>query len=108
MRDAGWKVRKQPFEFPFFSETGTPAFEQTAPAPRTFVHEDEFLTMDFTGSGDVTAPVVPVDVVVPIGANPANTSTSGCETTDFATFPAGAIALVQRGTCNVRPEGAER
>jgi Zn-dependent M28 family amino/carboxypeptidase len=99
MRDAGWTVRKQPFEFPFFSETGTPTFAQTAPTARTFAHEDEFVTMDFSGSGDVTAPVVPVDVVVPIGANPANTSTSGCEASDFGSFPAGAIALVQRGTC---------
>jgi Zn-dependent M28 family amino/carboxypeptidase len=55
--------------------------------------------MQFSGSGDVIAPVVPVDVVVPIAANPANTSTSGCETGDFTGFPAGAIALVQRGTC---------
>jgi hypothetical protein len=47
MRDAGWKVRKQPFQFPFFIENGTPTFKRTAPTPRTFAHEDEFVTMDF-------------------------------------------------------------
>ncbi|WP_239001017.1 M20/M25/M40 family metallo-hydrolase [Jiangella asiatica] len=30
---------------------------------------------------------------------PDNTSNSGCETADFAGFPQGGIALVQRGTC---------
>ena len=32
-------------------------------------------------------------------ARPGNTSTSGCEASDFAGFPAGNIALLQRGTC---------
>ena len=32
-------------------------------------------------------------------AAPPSTSNSGCEAADFAGFPAGAIALVQRGTC---------
>jgi Zn-dependent M28 family amino/carboxypeptidase len=99
MRAAGWKVKKQPFEFPYFQQLSDPTFEQTAPTARTFVLNDEFLTMDFSGSGDVTAPIVPVDVVVPIGDNPPSTSTSGCEAADFTDFPAGAIALVQRGTC---------
>ncbi|HEX5925010.1 MAG TPA: M28 family peptidase, partial [Baekduia sp.] len=99
MRGAGWKVKKQPFEFPFYQEMSTPTFEQTAPEARTFTPGTDFATMDFSGSGDVTAPIVPIDVVVPIGDNPAGTSTSGCEAADFATFPAGDIALVQRGTC---------
>jgi Zn-dependent M28 family amino/carboxypeptidase len=64
-----------------------------------FANPGEFVTMDFSGSGDVTGAIVPVDVVVPIGDSPPSTSTSGCEAADFAGFPAGAIALVQRGTC---------
>ena len=39
-----------------------------------------------------------VDLVLP--PTPAPSSTSACEPGDFAGFPAGAIALVQRGTCN--------
>jgi Zn-dependent M28 family amino/carboxypeptidase len=60
--------------------------------------------MTYSGSGDVTAAIRPVDVVVPIGSNPANTSTSGCEATDFANagFQAGEVALLQRGTCSFR------
>jgi Zn-dependent M28 family amino/carboxypeptidase len=45
--------------------------------------------------GDVTAPVTAVDLQLGIG----NTSTSGCEETDFAGFPDGNIALLQRGFC---------
>lgn len=35
-----------------------------------------------------------------------NTSTSGCEAVDFAGFPAGAIAIVQRGTCTFAVKAA--
>jgi Zn-dependent M28 family amino/carboxypeptidase len=45
--------------------------------------------------GEVTAPVTVVDVQ--LGAD--NTNTSGCEAADYAGFPAGNIALVQRGVC---------
>jgi len=44
-----------------------------------------------TGAGAVTA----VDLQLGLG----NTSTSGCEAADFAGFPEGNIALLQRGTC---------
>jgi Zn-dependent M28 family amino/carboxypeptidase len=100
MKDAGWKVRKQPFEFPFFQELSDPTFERTSPDPHTYVKGDEFETMDYSATGDVTAALTPVDVVVPIGDSPASTSNSGCEPEDFAGFPAGNIALVQRGTCD--------
>jgi Zn-dependent M28 family amino/carboxypeptidase len=39
-----------------------------------------------------------VDLVID-PAGPANSSSSGCEATDFAGFETGSIALVQRGTC---------
>jgi Zn-dependent M28 family amino/carboxypeptidase len=52
----------------------------------------------FTGAGygNVTAAVTPVD----INLVPPRASTSGCEAADFVGFPAGNIALVQRGTCS--------
>ncbi|WP_344342090.1 PA domain-containing protein, partial [Streptomyces rhizosphaericus] len=49
----------------------------------------------YSGSGEVSAEVVVVDTDL----SPSATSTSGCEVDDFATFPDGAIALMQRGTC---------
>jgi Zn-dependent M28 family amino/carboxypeptidase len=100
MKQTGWKVKKQPFEFPFFQELADPVFERTTPTPHTYT-QDEFQTMDYSGSGDVTGAVVPVDVTVPMDPNaPASTSNSGCDAADFNGFPAGSIALVQRGTCN--------
>jgi aminopeptidase Y len=48
--------------------------------------------------GEATGVIVPVDVVIP--PTPEPSSTSGCESEDFAGFPAGGIALIQRGTCD--------
>jgi Zn-dependent M28 family amino/carboxypeptidase len=60
MRDAGRTVNKQAFEFPYFQELATPAFTRTALAPaKTCTRGDDFLTMDYSGSGDVTAPAGP-------------------------------------------------
>jgi hypothetical protein len=47
---------------------------------------------------DITAPVWAIDLVLPPGAQP-NASTSGCEASDYEGVPAGAIIIVQRGTC---------
>jgi Zn-dependent M28 family amino/carboxypeptidase len=101
LTQAGYTVHEQSFDFPFFHESAPAVLERTAPAPRTFT-PDEFATMTYAGSGDVTAALQAVDVVVPIGGNPPNTSTSGCEPSDFAGFTAGNVAVLQRGTCPFR------
>jgi len=62
-----------------------------------FSLEDDFFPLSYTGSGDVTAPVVAVNVMIPPGEE--NESQSGCSADDFVDFPAGSIALVQRGSC---------
>ena len=48
---------------------------------------------------DITAPVWAIDLVLPPAPVP-NTSTSGCEESDYAGVPDGAIIIVQRGTCS--------
>ena len=104
---AGYEVSEQVFTFPFFQELAPSAFSQATPTAKDYAPLDpstspatgDFSIMEYSGSGDVTAPVVPVDVLVPPGPTPSS-STSGCEAADFAGFPAGAIALVQRGTCD--------
>jgi Zn-dependent M28 family amino/carboxypeptidase len=45
--------------------------------------------------------VTAVDLQLGLG----NASTSGCEAADFATFPRGNIALIQRGTCTFEIKG---
>ena len=107
MLAAGWDVERVPFEYVAETDAG---LEQLTPVAA------DYETGGFLGSGggDVTAAVVPVDInLVPPRAN-----TSGCDGAfteaavgaplvadpggpdDFAGFPAGAIALIQRGGCS--------
>ncbi len=104
---AGFDVTIQPFEFPFFQELAPAVLQQIAP---TFVEYENlglngFATMEYSGSGDVTALTQAVDLVLPPGAEP-STSTSGCEAEDFAGFTTGSIAVVQRGTCDFAVKAA--
>ncbi len=56
MRDAGYNVTRQPFDFAFFEELAPSTLERVSPAPRTY-GEADFATMTYSGSGDVTAPL---------------------------------------------------
>ena len=69
--------------------------QQTAPGSITYAEDVDFGVITQSDPGDVTANVTAVDLQLGLG----NTSTSGCEAADFAGFPAGNIALLQRGTC---------
>jgi Zn-dependent M28 family amino/carboxypeptidase len=95
---AGYRPQRQEFTFKRFTELVPAVFARVSPDAHTFVEPDEFATMDYSGSGDVTQTLTPVDLTLPPGPA-ANSSTSGCEAADFAGFPAGNVALLQRGTC---------
>jgi aminopeptidase Y len=88
MTAAGYNVTLNAFPFTYVA---LPLLQQIAPIAATY----ESGTFTGTGYGDVTASVTAVDInlVMP------RANTSGCEAADFAGFPAGNIALVQRGTC---------
>ena len=87
MTAAGYNVSLHGFPFISFPVE----LHQTAPIETTYLS----LPATETGFGTVSAPVVPLD----INLVPPRSNTSGCETEDFASFSAGRIALVQRGTC---------
>ena len=100
---AGYDVSLDEFTYvESFSEGSAPVLQEIAPEPQVFVagsrpaFDGDFVS--FTGTGDVTATVQGVDLVLPPGAAP-NSNTSGCEDEDFDSFLAGNIALIQRGTC---------
>jgi len=96
---AGYEVTIQEFEFPFFQALSPGELERVSPDSEVYTAEADFFTMEYSGSGDVTAPIQATnDVVIPPGAE-AGTSNSGCEDADFAGFVEGNIALIQRGTC---------
>jgi Zn-dependent M28 family amino/carboxypeptidase len=98
---AGYEVSIQLFPYIVFDNRTTPEFQQTAPAQVSYEFDADngFSIATYSGSGEATALAEPVDVILPAAAD-ANTSTSGCEESDFADFTAGNIALVQRGTCS--------
>ncbi|MEV4097103.1 M28 family metallopeptidase [Streptosporangium saharense] len=100
LRAAGYKVTLQEFDFPFFRVIGTPTLALVSPTARSYTPETDFRPMTYSGSGNVTAAVQPVDVVLPPSAEPS--STSGCEAADYVGFVRGNIALLQRGTCGFR------
>jgi Zn-dependent M28 family amino/carboxypeptidase len=107
---AGYTVTRQEFTFPFFEEVTPAVLERTAPPPTTAIPTGTF---EFSGGGDVTGTVIPVDINL-VGDR---ASTSGCEATDFAALDfsgANDVALIQRGTCtfgekafNAQEAGAE-
>jgi aminopeptidase Y len=91
LREAGYAVRFEEFEFPFFEDRTPPVLvgpEGDAGAVRTLTN---------SGSDDVTARLRPVNLQ--LGAGSPAASTSGCEAADFAGFERGAVALIRRGTC---------
>lgn len=89
MTAAGYVVTRNAFPFAYVA---LPLLRQTAPVNVSY-NSDAFTG---TGYADVTAAVTAVD----INLVPPRASSSGCEAADFAGFPAGNIALVQRGTCS--------
>jgi Zn-dependent M28 family amino/carboxypeptidase len=95
---AGYQVTRQPFDFDLFSERSAAEFDVVSAPPVVYADGEDFLTMEYSGSGEVTAPLTAVDLVLPPTSAPS--STSGCEAGDFAGFPAGSVALIQRGTCD--------
>ena len=90
LRQAGYRPRLQSFPFDLFRETRPPRFERLAPGAAQFRRGRDFVTMRYSGGGDVSAQVAPVEP---------DSASSGCERSAFAGFPRGAVALVRRGTC---------
>lgn len=95
MLDAGYQVTIQEFDFLSFRQLGPSTLEQTAPGLVSYVEDVDFNLMSQSDPGDVIAMVTGVDLAL---VDP-STSTSGCEESDFIGFPAGDIALIQRGAC---------
>jgi aminopeptidase Y len=81
MEAAGWQVTRQAFQFQTFVSLQPAVVEEVAPDPGTI----PATVMTYSGSGDVTASVSTPSVA------------TGCFESDFANFPEGDIALIQRG-----------
>ena len=86
---AGYTVTRQSFDFVRFEVLSPSILEQVAPAPAGPLPH---IIMSYSGSGDVTGAVS-----TPSG------DIRGCTAEDWAGFPAGNIALIQRGTPTGQP-----
>jgi Zn-dependent M28 family amino/carboxypeptidase len=104
MRSAGYAVRMQEFTFPYVFDRSAPSLRALRSPGWDFRPNRDYATLAYSGGGTIEAEVVAVDLLVP--SPRANASTSGCEQSDFAGFPRGAVALVQRGTCTFRSKVA--
>jgi Zn-dependent M28 family amino/carboxypeptidase len=96
MKHAGYNVDVQEFEFLSFRQLGPSTLEQTTPDSLVYEEHTDYFLGSYSVSGEVTGRVTAVD----IDTAPNNASTSGCEPEDFAEFPPGDIALIQRGACS--------
>jgi aminopeptidase Y len=98
LRQAGYSVRFEEFEFPFFEEKSPPVLLTSKPdgsqepAPNNTVR-----TLAGSGSREVEARLHAVNLQLTDGSPAA--SVSGCEAKDFDAFERGSVALVRRGTC---------
>ena len=100
MRAAGYNVRFQEFDFPLVVDRSPPSLRPVGAGAWSYQAGRDYATLGYSGSDQIEAPVAAVDLLVP-SPRP-NASTSGCEISDFTSFPAGAVALLQRGTCLFR------
>ena len=97
LQGAGYTMTRQAFTYELKSYEGSQLERLSDPADSFVLYED-YYPMDFTVDGAAEAHVTAVDIN--LGGDRA--STSGCEAADFAGFPAGDIALIQRGSCDFR------
>jgi Zn-dependent M28 family amino/carboxypeptidase len=106
MESAGLNVSTTQFNMPDWKETAPPVFQQLTPTAKTYTPgtaaDDnsaavDYITFQFSPTKAIpSAPVVPTnDIKIPSTGG----STSGCEASDYPAATAGAIALIQRGTC---------
>lgn len=92
---AGYKVTRQTFTFAFSRDLEPATLTSVTPTPGTI----ETAAFDYSGSGDVTGPVTPINLSIPPGE--AGSTPSGCDPADFpAPGPEPSVALIQRGLCN--------
>ena len=90
LRRAGYTPHLQPVRYTDSQELAPPELTRVSPDPLAYTYPDDFVALRYSGSGDVEAPVEPVEP---------GSETSGCEPSDFDGFDAGSIALIRRGGC---------
>ncbi|NYH53784.1 Zn-dependent M28 family amino/carboxypeptidase [Nocardiopsis arvandica] len=87
---AGYEPYRHEYEYELWREQSPAVLAQTSPEQVAYEADTDYVTMSYSGAGDVTAPAVGVNT---------DSTASGCSADDFADFPEGAVAITMRGTC---------
>jgi Zn-dependent M28 family amino/carboxypeptidase len=95
LQGAGYLVTRWPFAFDRYVEFSPATLTRLADQPSSYTLDVDYAVPQWAPAGQVNARIEAVDLAL----GPDNASTSGCEPEDFASFTAGNIALVQRGSC---------
>lgn len=101
LRKAGFTPKVQKFTYPYWREKSDAVLARTEPSKASYKPGKDFVTLAYSGSGDVTAAVTAVDIPSK------GEGTSGCQKKDFKSFKKGSIALIQRGTCTFATKAAK-
>ncbi|RXF74343.1 M20/M25/M40 family metallo-hydrolase [Hansschlegelia zhihuaiae] len=108
LRAVGYAVELQKLSAFQFTERTWAVMARLSPSPKDFELLDDFRTMEFSGSDDVSARLILArGIEIPPAAT--TSSTSGCKPKDFSRRVEGKIALIQRGGCDfvVKARNAE-
>ena len=105
LEKAGYEARYEMFNMPEWRETAAPVLQLTSPSSKTYragtAADDSSASVDFIAFEHTPTKAVSGEVV-PVGHTeiPADGgSESGCVAADYSAAVKGAIALIQRGTC---------
>jgi hypothetical protein len=90
LRRAGYTPHLQRVRYTDSHELAPPELARVSPDPLTYSYPDDYVSLRYSGSGEVEAPLEAID---------AYSETSGCDSSDFDDFDTGAIALIRRGGC---------
>jgi hypothetical protein len=103
MKKAGYKVTRDEFPFAAWEQNGPALLQREGQAAYTEGPPEgggDYVISQFSGAGNVTAPLVTTNDIVLDPTGDPGSGTSGCEEADWAGQDlTGKIALVERGTC---------
>jgi hypothetical protein len=95
MRQAGYRVTLQSYNYTDFRVTGVPSFSV---GDRSYVLDNEWQVARLSGAGSLAANLQPL--AGGVGGAAADARRRGCALSDFAGFVSGRVAVIEQGGCD--------
>ena len=105
LRQAGYDVIRHEFPFARWEQLGPATLQREGQEPYTEGTDEaanDYIVSQFSGSGEVTGPLVTTNDIVLAPEGDPGSGTSGCEREDWPAGDnalSGQVALIERGTC---------